>query len=123
MSTTPPKSPFAALAALRAQLPPGEAPPPEPAADARAETPGTAIFGSKVVVSRSRKGRGGRTVTVVSGLRGDAVALDELCRAVKKGLGCGASVEGDTIVVAGEPGERLRALLLEAGARAVIVGN
>ena len=120
VKTPPPKSPFAALATLRDALPVG----PEPGA--RAEPAASASvnpFAAKVVVSRSRKGRGGRTVTVVAGLRGGEAVLDGLCRDLKRALGCGASVEGETIVVSGELVERVKKWLEDSGATKVIVGN
>lgn len=120
VTTTPPKSPFAALAALRATLPAGPAPRASTAA-AAAEKPSP--FGGKVVVSRSRKGRGGRTVTVIGGLRGGEPVLDGLCRELKRALGCGASVEGETIVVSGDLIERVKKWLEDAGAKKVIVGT
>ncbi len=117
---TPPKSPFAGLAGLRDALPAG----PAPRQDAAPKAPAVADpFGGKVVVSRSRKGRGGRTVTVVGGLRGGDAVLEGLCRDLKKALGCGASVEGETIVVSGELSERVKKWLEDAGAKRVIVGN
>ena len=120
MKTPPPKSPFAALAALREALPAG----PAPTASAPATTPAAASpFCGKVVVSRSRKGRGGRTVTVIAGLRGDEVALEGLCRDLRRALGCGASVEGDTLVVSGDLIERIKKWLADAGAKKVIVGT
>ena len=116
----PPKSPFAALGAMRDALPPGPAPSPvATASPAAAPNP----YGGKVVVSRSRKGRGGRTVTVVSGLRGGASVLDAHCRDLKKALGCGASVEGETIVVSGDLIDRVKKWLEDAGAKKVIVGT
>lgn len=131
MKTPPPKSPFAALAALRDALPVGPEPnalakPAGPTPSARAEPGAPASvspFAGKVVVSRSRKGRGGRTVTVVAGLRGGGAVLEGLCRELKRALGCGASVEGETIVLSGELVERVQKWLEESGANKVIVGN
>jgi translation initiation factor 1 len=115
--STPPKSPFAALAALKEKLPEGEKPKevPLPAAPDP--------FAGKIVLSISRKGRGGRTVTIVSGIRGDEAVLEELCRELKRALGCGASVDGQTLVVSGDIVDRTRAWLEGKGARKLIVGT
>ncbi len=115
--TTPPNNAFAALAALKQTLPEGTRP-------AAPETPRAPDpFAGKIVLSISRKGRGGRTVTIVSGIRGGEAILDELCRELKKALGCGASVEGETIVVSGDIIDRTRSWLEEKGAKRLIVGT
>jgi translation initiation factor 1 len=105
-----------ALAVLKDALPPG--PPPAAPAPARGPDP----FAGKIVVAKTKKGRGGKTVTAIDGvaLRGDALAA--LARELAKALGCGASVEGDRIVVQGEQQERVRALLEARGARRVVIG-
>lgn len=57
-----------------------------------------------------RKGRGGKTVTLVEGL--DELADDErdaLARDLRKALGTGAKVEDGAIVVQGDVGERIKA--------------
>jgi len=79
-----------------------------------------ASFGPKVVVRRERKGRGGRTVTVVTGVRGDRAGF---AKAMRKALGCGASVEGDTLVLQGDLTARARDYLASRGAKKVVVGN
>lgn len=111
------KSPFAALEGLRATLPAGEAPrAAEKAAEKKADP-----FEAKVVVARSRKGRGGKTVTMVTGVK--AAARDAVCRDLKKALGCGATLEDDAIVVGGDVADRVRSWLEEHGARRVITGS
>ena len=115
--STPKKNPFAALLALKETLPEGtrrEEPPPVTGPDP---------FAGKIVLSMSRKGRGGRTVTIVSGVRGGAEVLEELCRELKKALGCGASVDGDTIVVSGDIIDRTKSWLEGKGAKKLIVGT
>ena len=77
-------------------------------------------FGPKAVLRKERKGRGGRTVTVVSGAHGD---LAGLAARLKKGLGCGATVEQDTIVLQGDIAARAEPLLRDLGARKVVHGT
>ena len=75
----------------------------------------------KLVVRRERKGRGGKTVTVIEGL--PFAALPEFARALKKSLGCGATVEDRSLVLLGDLGERAREWLAARGARRVVVGS
>jgi translation initiation factor 1 len=115
-SDKPPKpaSPFAALAGMRDQLPPGSPPPaaaptPEPKGPARA------------VVRYERKGRGGKEATVIERLGLPAAELDAWARALKQALGCGGGVEGDAIVLAGDQRERVGGLLERRGVRRVTI--
>ncbi len=81
----------------------------------------------KAVVRRERKGRGGKTVTLVEGLPdlGDAGWALLLTR-LRKALGCGASSEaseaGPVIVLQGDQGERAAALLRRLGVKRVVRG-
>lgn len=121
MGTTPKgKSPFEALAGLRDQLPEGPkppAPPPaEPASPAKAK-----LLADKLVVARSTKGRGGKTVTTVAGVV-DAKAREALAQELRRALGCGATVDAELVVVQGDQTIRLRALL-EGRARKLVIGS
>ena len=120
----PPKpaaaSPFAALAGLRERLP--EAP---PGADP-APAPLPAIdrtYGGKIVVARTKKGRGGKTVTTVAGIAAQGARLEKIAKELRQALGCGASVEDDVIVVQGEQAPRVRAFLEAKGAKRVVIGS
>lgn len=108
-------NPFAALSAKREELPSGPAPAPAPEAN---EPKGPA----RAVVRMERKGRGGKEVTVVEqlGLRG--AELEAWLKALKGSLGCGGTVEEDTLVLQGDQRERLPALLSARGVRKVTVG-
>lgn len=110
-------SPFDKLAALRDALPPG---PPAPEVTIRGGT-ARAEFAAKVVVRMQRKGHGGKTVTVVDGVL--AAARDEVCSALKRALGCGARVEGDSVVVQGDMVERAASWLEARGAAKVVRGT
>ncbi|MEM6955754.1 MAG: translation initiation factor [Myxococcota bacterium] len=75
---------------------------------------------ARVVLRREKKGRGGKTVTRVQGLPpGSAVTY---AKQMKKALGCGASVDGDDVLLHGTLTERGAAWLEAKGARTVI-GN
>ncbi len=104
-------NPFASLKGRLPDLPRGPAArAPEPKGPARA------------VVRLERKGRGGKEVTVVEQLGLAAGPLEEWLQALKSGLGCGGSLEGDAIVLQGDQRKRLPRLLEQRGVRRVIVG-
>jgi len=107
-------NPFAGLAKLRDELPPGqaptqaEAPPSEaPAADQRGP--------ARAVVRYQRKGRGGKEATIVEQLGLSPKQLDDWCREIKRALGCGGGVEGETLVFGGDQRDRLPPLLEAKG--------
>lgn len=76
----------------------------------------------KLVVRRTRKGRGGRTVTLIEGLDDLPPAEREaLAAAARKALGTGARLEELTVVVQGDVGPRLADWLRARGARQVVV--
>jgi translation initiation factor 1 len=114
----PPAGPFAALAGLRDQLPPGEsAPPAAVASPALVVTKGPA----RAVVRYQRKGRGGKEATLIEKLELGGGDLEAWCRELKRALGCGGAVEGDGIVLAGDQRTRLPALLEARGVRKITV--
>jgi translation initiation factor 1 len=71
----------------------------------------------KVVVRMERKGHGGKTVTVVSGIASGG--RDALTTKLKKGLGCGARLDGEDIVVQGDLVDRVMDVLTEVGLRPI----
>jgi translation initiation factor 1 len=112
------ESPFAALSGLRGTLPAG------PAADAAAAAPTRANpLAGKLVLNRERKGRGGKTVTLLRGVALQGEPLAAFARELRQALGTGGSVEDDAIVLAGDQAERAAAWLRERGAARVVIGN
>jgi len=103
-------NPFAALAG--ADLPSGPAP--AEASAAAPDEPTSPLFDGKVVVRREKKGRGGKTVTRVSGVA--AAQREALMGRMKKALGCGATVEGDDVVLLGSLVDRAADWLASEGA-------
>lgn len=77
----------------------------------------------KLVLRRERKGRGGKTVTILSGLNLPPTRLEELAKALRKGLGCGATIEDDVIVLLGDLSPRAKEWLEKHGAGKIVVGN
>jgi translation initiation factor 1 len=78
---------------------------------------------TKLVVRRDRKGRGGKTVTIVDGIRVAPSALERIARALRRHLGCGAHVEEGRLVVHGDLTARVEEWLVRHGAPKVVVGN
>ena len=107
----PPRSPFSSLAALRGELPAGPVKEPLKEAAATIELdPVAALLARKLVVRRERKGRGGKTVTLVqfpSGAQPDA-ALEALAGELRKSLGTSARFV--VFEVGGPAGQRQRAV-------------
>jgi translation initiation factor 1 len=62
-----------------------------------------------------KKGRGGKTVTVVSGLPRNTAFLKALCAELKKSCGTGGAVVDDSVEVQGELRDRVRDVLQKRG--------
>ena len=113
-ASAPFNSPFAHLA--------GAAPGPaahEPGPVAPPPAPATALdlaSQKRLDLRHERKGHGGKTVTLVSGLVGTPEQLDELARQLRRGLGCGATVVEGKIVLQGDQREQAAAWLTRHGA-------
>ncbi|MEQ9499974.1 MAG: translation initiation factor [Deltaproteobacteria bacterium] len=126
-TTAPEKGPFnnafGGLASLRAQMGGASKAAETPAPVAADEPEATRGSGRKVVVARERKGRGGKTVTRVSQLDLDAAATETLAHTLKRTLGCGGSVEGEDVILAGDQTERAADWLRGELGRKVVIGN
>jgi len=62
-----------------------------------------------------KKGRGGKTVTVVDGLPNNAAFLKELCQELKRACGTGGAVDQGTIELQGDLRDRIRDCLAKKG--------
>ena len=62
-----------------------------------------------------KKGRGGKTVTVVYGLPRNAELLRELSQELKRACGAGGTVTDDGVEIQGELRERVRDVLVKRG--------
>ena len=62
-----------------------------------------------------KKGRGGKTVTVIYGLPNNADFLKTLCSDLKKSCGCGGATTEDGVELQGELRNRVRPLLEKRG--------
>lgn len=108
---------------FRALRPDGDAAPPAERAEAPAAAGAADARGGRLVVRREKRGRAGKTVTRVSGVVGDADALEQLARELKRALGCGATVEDGTVVLQGAQTERAAAWLRAERGADVAIGN
>jgi translation initiation factor 1 len=62
-----------------------------------------------------KKGRGGKTVTVIFGLPNNEEFLKTLCGELKRTCGCGGAVTADGVELQGELRDRVRAHLEKKG--------
>ena len=74
-------------------------------------------------VSKSSKGRGGKTVTLVAGLGLDATALLELGKLLKAACGSGGTVKDGVIEVQGDHCEQVMQVLARNGHAAKRAGG
>ena len=74
-------------------------------------------------VQVSRKGRKGKTVTVISGFTHNPKTLAALAKTLKASCGSGGTVAGNTIEIQGEHAPKLVSLLTGKGYKAKISGG
>jgi translation initiation factor 1 len=77
----------------------------------------------QVKVQASRKGRKGKTVTVISGFQLSEDALTELAKTLKSHCGAGGAVKDGTIEVQGDHCEKIHQFLVGLGYKAKISGG
>jgi translation initiation factor 1 (eIF-1/SUI1) len=112
---------FSGLASLRDELPSLESP--DPGSEPNAEsTPDTSAASPKIVLQREKKGRAGKTVTRVRGLASPEDRL-HWAKRLKKELGCGATIEGEDVILLGDVGEPAKTRLEAGGFRRVVLGQ
>ncbi|MCC6131078.1 MAG: stress response translation initiation inhibitor YciH [Acidobacteria bacterium] len=62
-----------------------------------------------------KKGRGGKSVTVIDGLPNNEAFLEDLAKELKKACGSGGAVKDGTVEIQGDHREKLRVLLSSKG--------
>jgi translation initiation factor 1 len=62
-----------------------------------------------------KKGRGGKTVTVIYDLPGNATFLKDLAAELKRACGTGGSVADNTVEIQGDQRDRVREVLVKKG--------
>jgi len=74
-------------------------------------------------LARDRKGRGGKIVTIITGMPGDATALAQIAQELRRFCGAGGTIKGTTIEIQGEHRERLESYLKGKGYKVRRVGG
>jgi translation initiation factor 1 len=120
-----PPSPFAALGSLASKQP--QPAPPSPSPSPPAKNPAAAVPGlqgnTPVRVGRERKGRGGKTVSIISGIMSREAGQQALLKLLKGKLGTGGALEEGAIIIQGDHRERIVEILNELGYKAKVAGG
>ena len=96
------------------------------ARSSRAQPPGRTLNLPRdgiVRLLRDRKGRGGKTVTLIAGLDGSPAALGALASDLKRLCGTGGTVRGDLIEIQGDVRDRVRVELERRGYTVKVAGG
>jgi translation initiation factor 1 len=88
-----------------------------PVRDCKCSRGGTEAVPSRIVAKLrlEKKGRGGKSVTVVDGLPRNDAFLRELCSELKRACGAGGSVGDGAVEIQGDLRARVRELLAAKG--------
>ena len=86
-------------------------------------TPEVAPNQQNLKVEASRKGRGGKTVTVISGFQGKPEILADLAKQLKAQCGTGGTVKDNEIEIQGEHKQKIAEILKKMGYKAKISGG
>lgn len=118
------QNPFGALSAAglpAANPPPQGAPAGSGKASSRSQ-PNTNR--GRVDIKRTTAGRGGKTVTLVSGFVGIGLPeKEQLAKKMRNACGCGGTVKDGDIEIQGDQRDKIAAILTEAGFRPVFAGG
>jgi translation initiation factor 1 len=93
---------------------------PQPDPRSRPEPP---IADQKLTVQASRKGRKGKTVTVISGFQTSADKLTALAKTLKSQCGSGGTAKAQTIEIQGDHSQKLAEVLKKLGYPVKISGG
>lgn len=114
-------NPFAAL--NNAGLPSANPAPASGAQPSAVRVPSAKNRG-RVDIRRTTAGRGGKTVTLVSGFVGIGLPEKEsLAKKMRNACGCGGTVKDGNIEIQGDQRDKIAAILAEAGFRPVFAGG
>lgn len=116
------QNPFASLSA--AGLPAAVTAPQSAAPALKKPAPEPARNRGRVDIKRETGGRGGKTVTVVSGFVGIGLPeKEQLTKKMRAACGCGGTVKDGQIEIQGDQRETVARILTEAGFRPVFAGG
>lgn len=114
------QNPFGALSGVGLSAGTGQ-PPPGESRKSRTEAPRNR---GRVDLKRTTAGRGGKTVTLVTGFVGIGLPEKEsLCKKMRNACGCGGTVKDGDIEIQGDQRDKIAAILSEAGFRPVFAGG
>jgi translation initiation factor 1 len=77
----------------------------------------------QVRVALERKGRGGKSVSLITGVIAAPAELEKLCKLLKNRLGAGGAVKDQVIEIQGDQRDKIVAILLELGYQAKKAGG
>ncbi|WP_438482397.1 translation initiation factor [Oleiharenicola lentus] len=114
------QNPFGSLGGLN--LPSAPAPVPNPQIKGIPQPP--AKNRGRVDIKRTTAGRGGKTVTLVTGFVGIGLPEKEsLAKKMRNACGCGGTVKDGEIEIQGDQREKIAQILTDAGFRPVFAGG
>jgi translation initiation factor 1 len=79
------------------------------------EIPQLNLNAQKLLVRKEKKGRGGKTVTIVEGYQGNPQTIETLCKKVKQQCGVGGTVEHKTFIIQGDKCDQVVKILIKEG--------
>jgi translation initiation factor 1 len=79
------------------------------------EIPQLNLNAQKLLVRKEKKGRGGKTVTIVEGYQGNQQTIETLCKKVKQQCGVGGTVEHKTFIIQGDKCDQVVKILIKEG--------
>ncbi len=96
----------------------------QPVASKLAPTNSPAKNRGRLDLKRTTAGRGGKTVTLVTGFVGIGLPEKEsLCKKMRNACGCGGTVKDGDIEIQGDQREKIAQILTGAGFRPVFAGG
>ena len=77
----------------------------------------------KLKIEASRKGKGGKTVTIITGFRVSSDSLNSLTKTLKNQCGAGGAMKDNTIEIQGDHRQKLLEIVTKLGYKAKLSGG